>query len=70
MSGNGPCPNNICPMVVHVQKTCIQGWFIDLLICMFINEVLVNPWLLDSEMILKWLASSGKIIMNKIYLII
>ena len=20
MSGNGPCPNNICPMVVYVPK--------------------------------------------------
>ena len=70
VSKDGSCPNNICPMVVHVQKMCVQGWFIDLLIYMFINEVLVNPWLLDNEMILKWLASSGKIIMNKIYLII
>ena len=53
MSGNGPCPNNICLMAVHVQKMCVQGWFIDLLICIFINEVLMRSCSLNSEMILK-----------------
>ena len=53
MSSNGSCPNNICPMVIYFQKICVQGWFIDILIYMFINEVLVNPWLLDGEIILK-----------------
>ena len=24
MSGNGPCPNNICPMVIHVQKKYVS----------------------------------------------
>ena len=53
VSKDGSCPNNICPMVVHVQKMCVQGWFIDLLICMFINEVLVRSCSLNGEMILK-----------------
>ena len=64
MSGNGPYPNNICPMVVHVQKKYMSKdglcpnnvcprWFIDLLICMFINEVLVRSCSLNNEMILK-----------------
>ena len=53
VSKDGSYPNNICPMVVHVQKMCVQGWFIDLLIYMFINEVLVKSYSLNSEMILK-----------------
>ena len=53
VSKDGSCPNNICPMVVYVQKMCVQGWFIDLLICMFINEVLVRSCSLNSEIILK-----------------
>ena len=53
VSKDGSYPNNICPMVVHVQKMCVQGWFIDLLICMFINEVLVRLCSLNGEMILK-----------------
>ena len=42
-----------CPIVVNVQKMCVQGWFIDLLIYMFINGVLVRSCSLNSEMILK-----------------
>ena len=53
VSKDGSCPNNICSMVAHVQKMCVQGWFIDLLICMFINEALVRSCSLNSEMILK-----------------
>ena len=53
VSKDGSCPNNICPMVVHVQKMCVQRWFIDLLICMFINEILVKSCSLNSKIILK-----------------
>ena len=37
MSSNGPCPNNIYPMVVHFQKICVQWWF------MFVEDRFFNP---------------------------
>ena len=53
VSKDSSYPNNICPMVVHVQKMCVQWWLLDLLVCMFINEVLMRSYSLNSEMILK-----------------
>ena len=48
VSKDGSCPNNICPMVVHVQKNVSKGGSL-----IYINEVLVRSCSLNSEMILK-----------------
>ena len=61
MSNGGSCPNNICPVVVLCPNnicllvTWIQfiNIYIYIYIYMFINETLVNPSLLNSEVILK-----------------
>ena len=54
MSIGGVCPDNICPTVVYVQIIYVRQWDgFNLLIYVFINETLVRPCLLNSEIILK-----------------
>ena len=59
MSNGSSCPNGICPVVVLCPNnicllvTWIQFINIYIYIYMFINETLVNPSLLNSEVILK-----------------
>ena len=53
MSISSSCPNDICP-TIYVQIIYARQWDgFNLLIYMFINEALVNSYLLNSEIILK-----------------
>ena len=48
------CPNNICLLVTWIQFINIYIYMcVCVCVCVFINETLVNPSLLNSEVILK-----------------
>ena len=55
MSSGGLCPGKICPAVVHVQIIYVQ-WCWDgfnLLLYMFISEILVNLCLLNIKILIE-----------------